>query len=107
MAGGRTHGHAGRRISTDRFRYHTLAALLAITRDRPAYETFCRKILATFTNTTDPYIDERIAKDCLLLPDSGVDLEFVDNLADKSVSLGSNYPDAPYFQVAKAMSAYR
>ena len=68
----------------------------------------CRKILATFTNTSDPYIDERIAKDCLFLPDSGVDLEFVDNLADKSVSLGSDHPAAlPYFQVAKAMSAYR
>ncbi len=93
---------------TDQFRYHTLAALLAITRNRPAYETFCRKILATFTNTSDPYIDERITKDCLFLPDSGVDLEFVDNLADKSVSLGSDHPEAlPYFQAAKAMSAYR
>jgi len=93
---------------TDQFRYHTLAALLAITRDRPAYNAFCGKILATFTNTTDPYIDERIAKDCLLLPDSGVDLKFVDELADKAVSLGSGYPDAmPYFQAAKAMSAYR
>ena len=93
---------------TDQFRYHTLAALLAITRNRPVYETFCRKILATFTNTSDPYIDERTAKDCLFLPDSGVDLEFMDQLADKSVSLGSGYPDAlPYFQVAKAMSAYR
>jgi len=92
----------------DQFRYHTLAALLAITRNRPAYETFCRKILATFTNTSDPYIDERITKDCLFLPDSGVDLEFVDNLADKSVSLGSDHPEAlPYFQAAKAMSAYR
>jgi serine/threonine protein kinase/tetratricopeptide (TPR) repeat protein len=93
---------------TDQFRYHTLAALLAITRNRPAYETFCRKILATFTNTSDPYIDERIAKDCLLLPDSGVDLRSVDNLADKAVSLGSDHPeDLPYFQAAKAMSAYR
>src|SRR6266705_3307354 len=93
---------------TDQFRYHTLAALLAITRNRPAYETFCRKIIANFTNTSDPYIDELIVKDCLCLPDSGVDLEFVDNLADKTVSLGSGDPGGlPYFQVAKAMSAYR
>ena len=93
---------------TDQFRYHTLAALLAVIQNRPAYNVFCRKILATFTNTTDPYIDERIAKDCLFLPDSGVDLELVDKLADRSVSLGSGLPDAlPYFQVAKAMSAYR
>jgi tetratricopeptide (TPR) repeat protein len=93
---------------TDQYRYHTLAALLAITRNRPAYEMLCRKSLVTFTNTNDPYIDERIAKDCLFFPDSGVDLEFVDKLADKAVSLGSGSPDAlPYFQAAKAMSAYR
>ena len=93
---------------TDQYRYHTLAALLAITRNRPAYEMLCRKILATFTNTSNPYINERIAKDCLFLADSGVDLNLIDELAGKSVSLGSSYPDAfPYFQVAKAMSAYR
>jgi serine/threonine protein kinase len=92
---------------TEHYRYHTLAALLAITRNRPAYETLCRNILATFTNTSNPYILERIAKDCLFLPDSGVDLELVDKLAEKAVSLGSGYPDAAYFQAAKAMSAYR
>ena len=41
------------------------------------------------------------------MPDSGVDLEFVDELADKAVSLGRDNPDAAYHQVAKAMSAYR
>jgi hypothetical protein len=93
---------------TEQYRYHTLAALLAITRNRPAYEMLCRKSLMTFTNTDNPYIDERIAKDCLFLPDSGVDLEYVDKLANKAVSLGSGDPDGlPYFQVAKAMSAYR
>ncbi len=86
------------------YRYFTLAALLAITRNRPAYEMLCRKMLTTFINTSNPYVDDRIAKGCLLLPHSGVDLEFVDNLADKAVSLGSGWSDAPYFQVAKAMS---
>jgi tetratricopeptide (TPR) repeat protein len=92
---------------TEQYGYHILAALLAITRNRPAYEMVCRKMLTTFTNTSNPYVDERVAKDCLFLPDSGMDLEFVDNLADKAVSLGSGWSDAPYFQVAKAMSAYR
>ena len=89
------------------YSYHTLVALLAINRNRPAYEMLCQKMLTTFTNTSNPYVDERIAKDCLFLPDSGVDLELVDNLADKAVSLGSGWPDTPYFQAAKAMSAYR
>jgi tetratricopeptide (TPR) repeat protein len=93
---------------SDEYPYHSLAALLAITQKRPAYEKLCGKILATFTNTDDPYINERIVKDCLFMPDSGVDLGFVDKLAGKSVSLGSGHSDGmPYFQVAKAMSAYR
>ena len=92
----------------EEFYYHVLAELLAITKNRPAYDMFCTKILATFTNTDDPYIDERNAKDCLFLADSGVDLNLMDQLAGKAVSLGSGHPDAfPYFQVAKAMSAYR
>jgi tetratricopeptide (TPR) repeat protein len=49
---------------TEQYRYHTLAALLAITRNRPAYEMLCRKMLTTFTNTSNPSVDERIAKDC-------------------------------------------
>jgi hypothetical protein len=62
----------------------------------------------TFTNASNPYIDERIVKDCLFLPDSGVDLHLMGELADKSVSLGRTHADAmPYFQAAKAMSEYR
>jgi tetratricopeptide (TPR) repeat protein len=92
----------------DEYRYHTFAALLAVTQNHLAYETLCRQIFATFSNTGNAYIDERVAKDCLLVPDSGVDLKLVDELADKSVSLGSSYPDElPYIQVTKAMSAYR
>jgi tetratricopeptide (TPR) repeat protein len=92
----------------EEYRSHTLAALLAITQSHPAYEILCRKILATFTNASNPYVDERDAKDCLFLPNSGVDLEFVDKLADKSVSVGTGDPGGtPYFQVGKAMSAYR
>jgi tetratricopeptide (TPR) repeat protein len=92
----------------EQFHYHVLAALLARTLNRPAYEILCRKVLATFTDTRDPYIDERIAKDCLFLPDSGVNLNLVDEFAEKSVSLGGSHPDAmPWFQVAKAMSEFR
>ena len=92
----------------EEYRYHTLAELLAITHNRPAYEILCRKILTTFTNSSDPYTYERIAKDCLFLPDSGADLNLVDELAGKSVALGSSHPDGfPYLSVAKAMSAYR
>jgi len=92
---------------TDHYHYHRLAALLAISQERPAYELLCRKIIATFTNTANPYVAERIAQDCLLLPDSGADLRLVDKLADLAVTLGNGEPSLPYFQGCKAMSDYR
>jgi len=84
-----------------------LAGLLAMTHDRPAYEQVCRRLLTMFANPTNPYIAERMAQDCLLLPHSEVDLELADKLADTAVKLGSQEASMPYFQACKAMSNYR
>ncbi len=92
---------------TDHYHYHRLAALLAMTQKRPAYEQLCQKILATFTNTTNPYVAERMTQDCLLLPRSGANLQMVDKLADTAVAAGSSDASMAYFQVCKAMSNYR
>ncbi len=92
----------------EHYHYHILAPLLVVTQNRRAYEQLCRKILATFSNTTNPYWAQRMATDCLLLPDSGVDLRTVDALADIAVSRGSTEKDSmPYFQGCKAMASYR
>ena len=92
---------------TNHERYHTLAALLAITRNRAAYEQLCARILTSFANTTDAYVADRMAKDCLLLPSSGVDLTAVGRLADTAVTVGKDKPGMPFFQVCKALSEYR
>ena len=52
-------------------------------------------------------MDERLAQDCLLLPNSGVDLKWVDGLADAAMTSGSSEPALPYFQACKAMANYR
>jgi tetratricopeptide (TPR) repeat protein len=92
---------------TDHYRYHTLAGLLAIAGDRPAYEQVCKRLVTKFADATDPYVSERIAQDYLLLPNSGADLERMDKLADKAVTAGSGTDGLPYFQACKAMSLYR
>jgi tetratricopeptide (TPR) repeat protein len=92
---------------TDHYRYHTLVALLATTQDRPAYEELCKRLVTKFPNPTNPFIAERIAQDCLLLPSSGVDLQLIDNLADVAVTFGNGDASLPYFQACKAMSNYR
>ncbi|MEJ0091746.1 MAG: tetratricopeptide repeat protein [Limisphaerales bacterium] len=92
---------------TDHYHYHRLAGLLAITENRPAYEQLCQKILTTFTNTTNSYVAERIAQDCLLLPRSGADLQLVGKLANTAVTTGTNDTSMAYFQGCKAMLNYR
>jgi eukaryotic-like serine/threonine-protein kinase len=91
----------------DHYHYHILAGLLAVTHDRPAYERLCQKLIARFSNPVNPYIAERVAQDCLLLPNSGVDLTLIDKLADIAVTRGSGEAALPYFQACKAMSNYR
>jgi tetratricopeptide (TPR) repeat protein len=92
---------------TDHYRYHTLAALLAESQNRPAYEQLCKSLPAKFGTSQNPFIDERVVQDCLLLPYSGVDLELMDKQADLAVALGSGDENLPYFQACKAMSNYR
>jgi hypothetical protein len=89
---------------TDYYWPYNLAALLAITQDRPAYEQLCRRLPAGYAETTNPYIAQRVAEACLLLPNSGADLQLVDRLAARAVTLGNS--DA-YFQPCKSLSEYR
>ncbi len=91
----------------DHYRYHTLAALLAVSQNRPAYEQLCKSLPAKFANSQNPFIDERLVQDCLLLANSGVNLELMDKQADLAVALGSGDENLPYFQACKAMSNYR
>ncbi len=92
----------------EHYNYHILAPLLVVNRNRPAYERLCQSVLARFSDTTNPYWAQRVATDCLLLPNPDVDLHVLDRLADVAVSQGRRESSAlPYFEVCKAMSSYR
>jgi eukaryotic-like serine/threonine-protein kinase len=92
---------------TDHYRYHTLAALLAITQNQAAYEQLCKQLLTKFGDAKDYFVAERMAQDCLLLPHAGVDLGLVDKLADVAVMAGKGGAPSAYSQGCKAMSSYR
>jgi len=85
---------------------YCVAALLVITHDRPAYEQLCQRIPAIFAGTSNPYIAQRIADGCLLLPNSGADPRLVQELATRAVTLG-NTDSGGYFQACKGLSEYR
>jgi tetratricopeptide (TPR) repeat protein len=89
-------------------RFPVLAALLVKTDNRPAYEQLCKRLLTAFANTTNFYVADQVAKSCLFLPCSEVDLSVIGHLADTTVTQGIGDTGAmPYFQDCKALSEYR
>jgi tetratricopeptide (TPR) repeat protein len=89
-------------------RYSMVAALYVKTHNRPAYEQLCRRLLTTFGDTTNVYVADQVAKACLFLPSSELDLKVIDHLADVAVTHGIGDPGAmPFFQDCKALSEYR
>jgi hypothetical protein len=93
---------------TEYYWHFNAAALLVTTHNRPDYEQLCHRIPTTFAETTNPYIAQRIAEGCLLIPNSGADQRLVQQLATRAVTLGSGDGSGiGYFQACKALSEYR
>jgi serine/threonine protein kinase/tetratricopeptide (TPR) repeat protein len=89
-------------------RYSVLAAFLAQSHNRPAYEQFCQRLLTMFADTTNSYFADQVAKSCLFLPTSVLDLKLISHLADTAVTNGMGDSGAtPYYQDCKALSEYR
>ena len=86
--------------------WHELAPLLVASSQLDAYREHCRKSLERFGNSTDPNTAERIAKDCLILPDSGVDLAVIVKMADAAAAV-TNRSATPWFQFVKGLAEYR
>jgi eukaryotic-like serine/threonine-protein kinase len=92
----------------NRDRYPVLAALLAKTHDRAAYEKLCKGLLSTYSSTTNIYVADQVAKSCLFLPFSDADLPAISHLAEITVTLGSGDGGAmPFFEDCKALCEYR
>ncbi|MHB8524231.1 MAG: tetratricopeptide repeat protein [Limisphaerales bacterium] len=87
--------------------WHCLAAVLVQDGRLADYREHCAKSLRQFRKTVDPTTAERIAKDCLILPSSGADLQEVAKLADLAASSGTNHPNVAWFQLCKGLSEYR
>jgi serine/threonine protein kinase len=87
--------------------YHALSSVLAQVGDVEAYRQHCDKALLRFSGTKEPTIAERMAKDCLILPNTGMDLDAAGALADTAVTLGRSHPYLHNFQLAKGLAEYR
>ncbi len=95
------------RWPSKQFNYHALAPLQVQVGDLDGYWKTCRQAVAQFRGAEDPITAERMAKDCLILPDSGADLSAVGAWADTAVRAGKDSSDLPWFQLCKGLAEYR
>jgi Flp pilus assembly protein TadD len=87
--------------------YHALAPLLVESGDLEGYRRLCARIVAHFAETNDPTVCERMAKACLILPSSGIDLAAVAKLAQTAASTGTTNYYLPFYEFAKGLAEYR
>jgi WD40 repeat protein len=88
------------------YHYH-LAPLLAQSGDLKGYRRHCAQVLAIFGGTNNPIVAERMAKDCLMVPAAGIDLDAVARLADTAVMKGNGHQYFAYFEFVKGLAEYR
>jgi tetratricopeptide (TPR) repeat protein len=86
--------------------WQNLAVLLVESLQLDAYREHCRKSLNRFRNTTNPTAAEQIAGNCLLLPESGIELSVVVELTNFAAS-ATNHERIGWFEFAKALAEYR
>jgi serine/threonine protein kinase/tetratricopeptide (TPR) repeat protein len=93
---------------SDHGRFPILAALLIKTQNRTAYETLRAKLLTSWSDTTNFFVADQVAKACLFLPYAQAYSKLISHLADLPVANGTGNEGAmPYFQNLKALSEYR
>jgi serine/threonine protein kinase/tetratricopeptide (TPR) repeat protein len=87
--------------------YFTLAALLVASGDIEGYRRFCQEIQSRFTKTKEPFDRGRMAKVCLILPDSGVDLAILGPWAEVAITPQTDASAVPWISLNRSIAAYR
>jgi tetratricopeptide (TPR) repeat protein len=87
--------------------YFTLAALLVAAGDLEGYRKLCGEIQSRFRETKEPFDTGRMAKVCLILPDSGADLAIVRRWADVPLTPETAPSAAPWMALNRSIAAYR
>jgi serine/threonine protein kinase len=92
----------------DHDNYHCLAPLLVQIGHTNAYLLLREQIKSRFGSVTnDEAIADRMAKDCLILPDPASDYSVEAKLANVAVTLGAGTPGEPWFQFCNGFAEFR
>ncbi len=91
----------------DHFAWYQMAMVLAFRGRVDAHRHHCEQMLECYSNTQDPYVAERVAKACLILPQSDDITAKAMILADRAISASPDHPAYRYFELANALANYR
>jgi eukaryotic-like serine/threonine-protein kinase len=95
------------RAPTNHVYYQGLATLLAASGDLQNYQSCCKEIVSRFGGTTNPFVSDRMAKVCSMLPSSGTDPDVVAKMAEAAAEADTTNRCFTYFQCSKGMAEYR
>jgi eukaryotic-like serine/threonine-protein kinase len=90
--------------------WHGYAELCIFLGDVVEYHRACRELLTRFESSTDPHVWERIARSCLLLPESPPQTQRAAALIDRALAADKSRYAAwatPFFLFAKGLAEYR
>jgi WD40 repeat protein/tetratricopeptide (TPR) repeat protein/tRNA A-37 threonylcarbamoyl transferase component Bud32 len=87
--------------------WHWQAVTLVQMGELEAYRALRETAVQRFKDTTDPNTAERIAKDFLILPGAGRELETAAKMAQTAANAPTNHPDVAWFRFAKGLADYR
>jgi predicted negative regulator of RcsB-dependent stress response len=98
------YAHAVEFMPADHLLYHCLAPLFLQVGDVEGYQHHRQRMLRQFSQTSDPVVAERIAKDCLILPPATSELAAITKMTGTAIAAN---PASAYFEFVKGFAEYR
>jgi tetratricopeptide (TPR) repeat protein len=86
---------------------YVLVTLLAESGDVQAFDALRRRMLARFAEIKNPFLMERTAKGCLLMPATGPEIDAAALLARNSAASSGDQPPNIFLTLARGLAEYR
>ncbi|HEX5223234.1 MAG TPA: tetratricopeptide repeat protein, partial [Verrucomicrobiae bacterium] len=92
---------------SNHFPYHLLAPLLVASGDVDGYRRLCDRIQVQFAGIQDPFVGERMAKACLILPNEKLDFQIINRWIKTALTVDRNSILFQYSRCVAGLAAFR